>query len=204
MNGAGRGPEASVPRRGESVQLSLQPRWTQDYPAADVQVGVRLFWEPLSLNIRFDVEEPQTRALEDNPALVHRDSCVEFFFQPPASDEYMNLEINPVGRCLFAAGGGREGRRDLSSGPGQLITVTGTHVGEPGFNRPCAPWHITAGIPPQAAGLTEWGPHLEGIRMNLYKCGDALDAPHYLSWLPLSSEKPDFHRPTDFGRLRFS
>ena len=39
------------------------------------------------------------------------------------------------------------------------------------------------------------------IRANFYKCGDKTAHPHFLSWSPVSTEKPDFHRPEFFGEL---
>ncbi|MBQ5807154.1 MAG: hypothetical protein IIW26_01760, partial [Tidjanibacter sp.] len=39
------------------------------------------------------------------------------------------------------------------------------------------------------------------LMANLYKCGDKLRTPHYLSWSPIEAAKPDFHRPEQFGTL---
>ena len=45
---------------------------------------------------------------------------------------------------------------------------------------------------------------LEGeAACNFYKCGDKTKTRHYLAWAPLSSEKPDYHRRQDFGRMIF-
>ena len=41
------------------------------------------------------------------------------------------------------------------------------------------------------------------IRANFYKCGDLTPQEHYLSWNPMTSETPAFHRPCDFGLLTF-
>jgi hypothetical protein len=41
----------------------------------------------------------------------------------------------------------------------------------------------------------------ESIRANFYKCGDKTAHPHYLSWSPIETPKPDFHRPEFFGEL---
>ena len=38
---------------------------------------------------------------------------------------------------------------------------------------------------------------------NFYKCGDDTTKPHYLSWNPVKTENPDFHRPEFFGTLNF-
>ena len=39
--------------------------------------------------------------------------------------------------------------------------------------------------------------------MNLYKCGDSLARPHYLSWQPVATPHPDFHRPEFFKPVLF-
>ncbi len=36
---------------------------------------------------------------------------------------------------------------------------------------------------------------------NLNKCASATSAPHYLSWNPIDTPTPDFHRPEFFGKI---
>ena len=50
--------------------------------------------------------------------------------------------------------------------------------------------------------LTDWS----GLKakVNLYKCGDKLSQPHFLSWKPISAPKPDFHLPEFFEQIKFS
>jgi hypothetical protein len=45
----------------------------------------------------------------------------------------------------------------------------------------------------------------EGVawRGNFYKCADDSSHPHWMVWLPVSGETPDFHRPDCFGLLKF-
>jgi len=38
---------------------------------------------------------------------------------------------------------------------------------------------------------------------NVYKCGDCLPVPHFISWNPIKTENPDFHRPDFFGQINF-
>ena len=47
---------------------------------------------------------------------------------------------------------------------------------------------------------------LDGIhaRCNFYKCGDKLSRPHYLSWKPIKTGKPNFHVPQFFGECQFA
>ena len=39
--------------------------------------------------------------------------------------------------------------------------------------------------------------------MNVYKCGDNLSQPHFLSWQPIHTDKPNFHVPQFFGEVEF-
>ena len=41
------------------------------------------------------------------------------------------------------------------------------------------------------------------VRGNVYKCGDMLPHPHFLSLFPIDIPKPDFHRPDFFGNVMF-
>ncbi|MFR4039417.1 MAG: carbohydrate-binding family 9-like protein, partial [Butyricimonas faecalis] len=38
---------------------------------------------------------------------------------------------------------------------------------------------------------------------NIHKCGNKLPHPHFVTWNPIPTEKPDFHRPEFFGTLIF-
>lgn len=42
------------------------------------------------------------------------------------------------------------------------------------------------------------------MKANFYKCGDGLTVPHYLSWSPIVTEKPDFHRPEFFNQIKLA
>ena len=66
------------------------------------------------------------------------------------------------------------------------------------------PWGLDLLIPAAALwhnpGLDFKGLHARG---NFYKCGDGLKVPHYVTWAPIATEKPDYHRPEFFGELFF-
>ena len=38
---------------------------------------------------------------------------------------------------------------------------------------------------------------------NFYKCGEETSEPHYVTWNPIGSENPDYHRPEFFGKVLF-
>ncbi len=66
-------------------------------------------------------------------------------------------------------------------------------------------WHITLVIPITALFMDKyesWA-ELKNARCNFYKCGDGLSKPHYLSWAPVRTEKPNFHTPQFFAEVEF-
>ena len=38
---------------------------------------------------------------------------------------------------------------------------------------------------------------------NFMKCGDETSDPHFVTWAPIATENPDYHRPEFFGVLEF-
>ena len=65
-------------------------------------------------------------------------------------------------------------------------------------------WEIFYGIPASFVQLFVPDFSLQSgkvLRANCYKCGDLTKDPHYLSWNPVTSQNPDFHRSQDFGCL---
>lgn len=196
----------------EQAFAELKPRsiaccnWPEEFPYAP-EVSFRMFHTGDRLMLRFDVAENYTAALvtEDN-GQVWTDSCVEFFIAP---DEglYYNFETTCIGRMLLA---GRKSRNeDLQYAPAEVLASVKRFptypFGEPfaereGDNR----WSLTLAIPPQALfrhALTDWSGFT--ARMNLYKCGDKLSHPHFLSWRPIQTGSPDFHRPEFFEEVTF-
>ncbi|MCM1300295.1 MAG: carbohydrate-binding family 9-like protein [Alistipes senegalensis] len=186
--------------------------WPEAFPYAP-QVRFRMFHTGDRLFLRFEVAERYTaaRVVEDNGE-VWTDSCVEFFFAPdgPAQDDgtgYYNFETTCIGRMLLAYRRSRsEGVVRASAETLASVRRTSTLPDAPfeereGDNR----WTLTLAIPPQVLfchAFDSW----DGLRgrMNLYKCGDNLSHPHFLSWRPIDTPQPDFHRPEFFGEVEFA
>jgi len=136
---------------------------------------------------------------------VYEDSCVEFFVSPADDGIYYNLEFNAIGACLMGSGTGRENLKRTDPGIIAAIRRKGS-AGEEVINEKNGEfsWTITVAIP-----FSVFFHHnlsgLKGLtfRANFYKCGDKLSVPHYLTWSPVETPKPDFHRPEYFGFLKF-
>ena len=155
--------------------------WPADFPYAP-QVGFRIFHTGADLLLRFDIAERCTaaRTLDDNGP-VWTDSCAEFFFRPEGSDSYYNFECNCIGTLLV---GHRRDRTQAEHAPAEVLRTVRRRA--------------TALFRDRIAG---W----DGVQgaMNLYKCGDDLSCPHYLSWRPVGTPAPDFHRPEFFEPVFF-
>lgn len=136
---------------------------------------------------------------------VFEDSCVELFISPEEDGIYYNLEFNGIGTCLMGSGTSRQDRTRTDPS-----TIKAIRRKASSGNRPVAEkkgrfsWTITIAIPFHVF----FHHNIESLRgktfrANLYKCGDKLMVPHYVTWNPVSTENPDFHRPEFFGSLIF-
>lgn len=134
-----------------------------------------------------------------NNSSVCEDSCVELFLKVPGSDEYWNFEFNCIGAINASHRSDRKHptrlnddelasvKRYASCGTNPFQELEGM------FN-----WGLTIAIPFKLIGLDVASTELFG---NLYKCASGTSMPHYLSWAPIYTEKPDFHRPEFFGKF---
>lgn len=132
---------------------------------------------------------------------VSDDSCVEFFIDPKGDGEYWNFEFNCIGTINAS-------RRRERKNPTRLTTEELASVKRFGScgSRPFCEmeglftWNLLIFIPFDLIGLDPENLP-KTIRGNFYKCAAATSEPHYLSWSPIESEKPDFHRPEFFGEI---
>ncbi len=158
------------------------------------------------LVIKYYVAENSVRAVnsESNGA-VYQDSCVEFFVSVTADGPYTNFEFNAIGTCLSQRGMSRGDRQFLPASDIQKIRRWASLGTETFEEKPTdRPWELLVAIPFTLV-FGNPDPELKGkiIRANFYKCGDKMSQRHYLSWNPIGTERPDFHRPEFFGVLEF-
>jgi hypothetical protein len=133
---------------------------------------------------------------------VNEDSCVEFFVKQFDSDYYYNFEFNCIGICKAAKHyKSRENAENLD--PEQLKQIgRWSSLGSRAFNEMSGlfNWDLCVSIPFHLMGVTP-GNLPQKLMGNFYKCADETEQPHYVSWSPIQTEKPDFHRPEFFGEL---
>jgi hypothetical protein len=131
---------------------------------------------------------------------------VEFFIKPSASDpHYYNFEWNAIGTLYLAY---RTGRKDPEEAPAEVLAsvkaVSSLGTEPFGERKGEVRWAMDIEIPVEAlwkSGLKSW----DGLKAeaNIYKCGDGLSVPHYVTWAPVKTENPDYHRPEFFVPVEF-
>lgn len=168
-----------------------------DYPYAP-EVTAYLAHDGRQLFCVFTVNERHLRikALDDNGP-VWEDSCVEIFIADADGTHYYNFETNAGGTALASL---RVSRTDCEHFTSQKMKRIMRHSSRPrheaSINNPDGiGWTLLVGIPFDLIGYDSTPAEL---RINLYKCGDKTDTPHFLSWAPISTPAPDFHRPEFF------
>jgi hypothetical protein len=178
--------------------------WQQYNYRPEVSFSVQ--YSDKEIYIKFYITEDYFKAEMTEPnQMVCEDSCVEFFVSPEEDGIYYNLEFNGIGTCLLGSGSSRADSTPATpaiiSKIRRLTTVGNKPIKE---KKGKIAWTITLAIPFEVFFLHKLNT-LKGktFRANFYKCGDKLTLPHYLTWSPVATEKPDFHQPAHFGILRF-
>jgi hypothetical protein len=170
------------------------------------EVQLSIAYSDNEIFLKYYINENYFKAEKtESNQMVCEDSCVEFFVSPWADGIYYNIEFNGIGTCLMGTGTARgnnikvspeiiSGIRRLSSaGTNPVEELKGEYS-----------WNITVAIPFKVFFLHKIK-SLKGkmFMANFYKCGDKLTVPHYVTWNPVGTLKPDFHQPEYFGMLKF-
>ncbi|MDD4361684.1 MAG: carbohydrate-binding family 9-like protein [Bacteroidales bacterium] len=188
-------------RQGSGLSLDCL-NWPGEFPYAP-ETRLSLGRSSSGIYLHYVVEEKEKRTSHhsDN-APVWQDSCVEFFVALPSEEEYFNFEFNSLGYCLAARRKSRE--EYVLFSPEQLALIEripgSASICPEVAGKSAQSWSLIVYIPFILLGLDcKRLPSV--LKANFYKCCSACTEKHYLSWSPVHSEKPDFHRPQDFGLL---
>ena len=196
---------AAILAAGISYTSIDNVNWPKAFPyKPKVEFAAAHTGDALLLHYRVEEQSVRAVALQDHEH-IWEDACVEFFCMPGQDGVYYNFECNCTGKLLVAAGKGRNERQPAPAEVMQSIDRWASLGAEP-FDTRVEPtkWELTLRVPITAfflhklsgfGGLTATG--------NVYKCGDNLPVPHFISWNPITTENPDFHRPDFFGQMKF-
>ena len=155
--------------------------------------------------LKFYVVEKCIRAVETRTnGDVYKDSCVEFFISFD-NRNYYNFEFNCIGTRHLSYGPGRGNRTRINPEIVEKIKANST-LGSEQFDNKAGDfeWEMMLRIPVEVF-VFDTISKLNGMQAtgNFYKCGDMTDEPHFVTWTPVKTEKPDYHRPEFFGNLQF-
>jgi hypothetical protein len=191
--------DAGLPRHAICFQL-----WSAaSFP--DITANFSISHANGGIHIHYTVCEPFLKSKSRKPNDdVHKDNCVEFFIAFNNEDCYYNFEFNCLGSVKGGFGNNRADRKPL---PVEIlkriedqVSVSISNLHESKFIQ----WEASVIIPKEAfdhhnlqslSGLTCY--------CNFTKCGDDLPVPHYLSWVHIPGQVPDFHQPLFFGKVQF-
>jgi hypothetical protein len=170
------------------------------------EVTFRIAHNGTSIFLNYHVKEKSIRARysKDN-GMVWTDSCVEFFLLPAGKNEYYNIESNCIGTLFFGIGEDGSYREPALPEFSNQIQRWSS-LGDQSFEERIGDieWELSLIIPTNAFFKGDIK-KLSGqiMKGNFYKCGDELISPHFVSWNPIITEKPNFHLQEFFGTLVF-
>ena len=155
--------------------------------------------------LKFDVTEKYILAQETRTnGNVYKDSCVEFFISVDGKN-YYNFEFNCIGTVHLAYGPGRNNRKFVNPEIIKKIEIQST-LGNKPFEEKTGnfEWEMMIRIPVESFAFDQIKT-LNGLKAtaNFYKCGDETSKPHFVTWNPVGTENPDYHRPEFFGKVLF-
>ncbi|MDE6545415.1 MAG: hypothetical protein K2K40_03365 [Paramuribaculum sp.] len=175
--------------------------WPDQFPYRPLTVAT-LAHDDKYIYVDFFVRCNYLRAVNTaNMSPVHQDSCVEFFIAPTGQPPYINFEFN----CIGTLSASRRMDRHVSTPLSDAELDSVRRYASAG-NRPFEElqglfaWNLCAAIPLDLLGVKWEGKPIE-MRGNLYKCADLTTVPHFLSWAPIETPDPDFHRPEFFAPI---
>lgn len=136
-----------------------------------------------------------------NNSAVHEDSCIEFFVSPTCDSHYWNFELNCIGTINASHRSERHNPTRLTADELDRV-LRYASCGTRPFNEleGLFTWNVVVAVPLDLIGVEYKGEPVV-MRANFNKCASGTSQPHFLSWNPIVSEKPDFHRPDCFGEI---
>ena len=176
--------------------------WPEQYPYKPL-TSFRIARSQTALFIKYFVNGNVLCAVySKDQEPVWKDSCVEFFCKRVDQNGYMNFEFNCIGTCYAAIHVTRKESEMRTSEELQQI-LRYPSIGTKAFQELEGnfEWELTVAIPFALLGIDPSNLP-EKILGNFYKCADDTAFRHYLSWNPIPTPTPDFHRPEFFGELK--
>ncbi len=184
----------------EKIQIDIFKWADNDYRP---RTEAALCYDSEAIYIKFWAYETEVRGehKKHNEA-VYEDSCVEFFFRPKSNPNFFNIETNVIGAQLIGFGPQRENRLEVAVDEAVMQIIPSVKDAET-YDEDV--WTMEYRVP--FSFLKKYYGDLDivsdGLRANLYKCGDLTKEEHYGMWNDIDYLPPDYHRPEFFAEMIF-
>jgi len=169
-------------------------------------VGFSIAHDGRNIFLKYFVEENSVAAVyRETNGPVYKDSCVEFFIDFNDGKGYYNIEFNCAGSCHIGFGNEKEERLQIADALIKKIKYQALFKNGGLSHGDTVKWELTLIIPVDVFYYHELSSlKNKSCRINFYKCGDELPQPHFLSWVHMVSEHPNFHLPQFFKESYFT
>ena len=180
--------------------------WPETYPYLPT-VDFAVAHNGANLLIHYRVTEKRTLGtMVKDLDPVYKDSCCEFFCMNEGDSLYYNIESNCLGSILMECGKGRDNRTTSTTENLQHIDRWAS-LGRKdiGLINKETHWELAVVVPVAAFWRHNFGT-LSGktFLVNVYNCVGSGDDRQYVTWNPIDTPSPDFHRPEYFRRIYFA
>jgi len=180
-------------------------------PKFQPEVHAKIMYDENNLYLIYNVHDRYVRCITNKiNGPVWEDAAVEFFFAPDSNFPllYFNLEMNCGGTALMHYNlVPRKESKQLDIEDIKKIEIAHSlpQIIDPEMSNPVV-WTLEYRIP--IAMLEKYSKVThpkKGVewRANLYKIAENNSNHHYMTWSVVENDKPDFHLPQFFGKLKF-
>lgn len=194
--------EEMLETQSDLIRINLL-NW-KNYPVLP-EVKFRIGHTGNSILIKFYIAENYILAHETSiNGKVHKDSCLEFFISFDRVN-YYNFESNCIGVVHMGYGSGRGNREYIKHELLERIEIVSS-LGNKPFDEEKGQfsWEMLVQIPIECFNFESFKTFTElNATANFYKCCDDCSEPHFVTWNPVLTEEPDFHKPEFFGTVIF-
>ncbi|MDE5607362.1 MAG: hypothetical protein K2I64_00300 [Muribaculaceae bacterium] len=179
--------------------------WADSYPHAPESYAM-LAYDGRSIFVLFAIRPTELRAVAtEDLQPVASDTCFEIFLKKAGDTHYCNFEFNYRGITNVSRRPGRAGAVKFT--PDKLARILRYPLAAaplPHESRPADPADEVAlltVIPLSLIAVDSSDRFPLLLEGNIYSCSDGSNAPYFLSWAPVSTPAPDFHRPDFFAPI---
>lgn len=168
------------------------------------RASFRAWYDDKYLHVLFKTVDAPLRVTNFEPqSPVSQDSCCEIFIRPSINAPYWNYEFNAAGAVNASHRMTRNEKTPLTE---EEINSIVRHT-DPRFDT-AEPvdiagndnsWQLQVDIPWALMGITPDVGVFFGV--NVYATASKATPPYWLSWTPVDTPAPDFHRPEFFGEF---